>query len=765
MTKRALLATLALSLLGGALPAAGATPDAVCALDSLRLISPATLDIALSTTGRFGARITWPAIDDAASTCAVPLDTAGLGFLVSLDGVYRDDYDRELLCTSLFGGEVGSSTENSVLVSWSNLNQSVTGRILGEINLSNNGGVLALGEDGAWTQVNAGLPPYLSKVDVTALAEAPTAPGTLLAALSDRLNRGLWYKPGPGSDWRRLAPDLFPDGSLNDSGITALVFAPDDAQTFLVGTSKSGVYLTRDGGQSFVQQQSQFAVGGNWSLRRVTELVWTRPEALYVAITSLGLHVSADRGTSYANLATLRVPQNFPTGGGTTVPVINRVVDQGGRLLAAVNTFGIYASADGGASWNWIWDELLDPGAVPTSVTGFAVDPAAPQRIMAGTSDSGLWWTGNGGGVWRRVGASVAWPDPATRPVISSLVLDTARGLYLATADGFGVLTCARDDTVWSESGLAQPANRSLTRLFGTTLSGVRYWLATYGGGIYVPGTPLRLTDTIRKAQTDLAYQDLDFGLTISFGAGTVADSTSFSLLAQDFQGYAVWRSEGTDPDEMQLIGFYDKSNPESCIEGYCGDESYNIQPNCYAEKRAACFDFGDPENVTFFDDTIYEGFDYYYAVTTFDYGNTATASPTSLTAERLYSTRYPDDALSLFGGPGNREHFFVAQPAADAVDGPEIYAYPNPLRQAAGFSGAEGEKVTFKNLPPGSRVQVFTLDGDQVADLGPESQVDNLMPWVTRNAHGDLLASDVYIYKVEMPAREDFYGKVVIIR
>lgn len=765
MTMRALLATVILSLLIGALPAAGATPNEVCALDSLRLVSPASLDIALSTTGRFGARITWPAIDDAASTCAVPLDTAGLGFLVTLDGAYKDEFDRELLCTSLFGGEVGSGTENSVLVSWSNLNQSVTGRILGEINLSNNGGVLALGEDGAWTQVNAGLPPYLSKVDVVALAEAPTSPGTLLAALSDRLNRGLWYKPGPGSDWRRLAVETFPDGSLNDSGITALVFAPDDAQTFLVGTSKSGVYLTRDGGQSFTQQQTPFTPEGGWSLRRVTELVWNRPEALYVAITSLGLHVSSDRGATYANLATLRVPQNFPTGGGTTTPTINRVVDQGGRLLAAVNTFGLYASSDGGASWDWAWDELLDPGAVPLSVTDLAVDPANPQRIMAGTKDKGLWWTGNAGRVWNRVGASVAWPDPATRPAIRSLVLDVARGIYLATADGFGVLTCARDDTVWTENGLAQPANRSLTRLFGTSLAGARYWLATYGGGIYVPGTPLRLTDTIRKAQTDLAYQNLDFGLTVSFGAGTVADSTSFSLLAQDFQGYAVWRSEGTDPDAMQLIGFYDKSNPESCIEGYCGDTSYNVQPNCYAEKRAACFDFGDPQTVTFFDDTIYEGFDYHYAVTTFDYGNIATASPTSLTAERLYSTRFPGDALSLFGGAGNRQRFFVAQPAADAVDGPEIFAYPNPLRQAAGFSGSEGEKVTFKNLPPGSRVLVFTLDGDQVADLGPESQIDNLMPWVTRNAHGDLLASDVYIYKVEMPAREDFYGKVVIIR
>jgi hypothetical protein len=765
MTMRALLATAVLSLSIGALPAAADTPSAVCALDSLRLVSPASLEIGLSTTGRFGAVISWPVLDDATTTCAVPVDTAGLGFLVTLDGAYKDDFDRKLLWTCLFGGEVGSSTKNSVLITWSNLNQAVTGRILGEVNLSNNGGVLALGEDGAWSQANAGLPPYLSKVDVNVLAEAPTSPGTLLATLSDRRNRGLWLKPGPESDWRRLAPELFPDGTLSDSGVSALVFAPDDALTFLVGTSKSGVYLTRDGGQTFAQQQVQFSPGGTWSLRRVTDIVWNRPEALYVAINGLGLYVSADRGASYANLVTLRVPQNFPTGGGVTTPVINRIVDQGGRLLVGVNTFGLYNSDDGGASWHWTWDELLDPGAQPISVTDLAVDPADPLVIMAGTTDKGIWWTGNGGRVWFRVGASVAWPNPATRPAIRSLVLDAVRGLYLATADGFGVLTCARGDTVWTQDGLAQPSNRSLTRLFTAAQTGVRYWLATYGGGIYIPGTPLRLSDTIKKAQTDLQYQNLDFGLTVSFGAGSVADSTSFSLLAQDFQGYAVWRGEGLDLDEMQLIGFYDKSNPESCIEGYCGDTSYNATPNCYADKRAACFDFSNPVVATFFDDSIYEGFDYYYAVTTFDYGNIATVTPSSLTAERLYSTRYPGDLLSLFGGVGNRTRFFVSQPAAGAVEGPEIYAYPNPLRQAAGFSGSEGEKVTFKNLPPGSRIQIFTLDGDQVANLGPESQIDNLMPWVTRNDHGELLASDVYIYKVEMPSRDDFYGKVVIIR
>ena len=127
------------------MPAASQTPTEVCALDSLRLISPESVVVELSTTGRFGAVISWPAIDECVSTCAVPLDTAGLGFRIALDGAYKDQFDRELFCNCLYGGDVGSTTKNSVLVSWSNINQVFTGRILGEINLSNNGGILAMG--------------------------------------------------------------------------------------------------------------------------------------------------------------------------------------------------------------------------------------------------------------------------------------------------------------------------------------------------------------------------------------------------------------------------------------------------------------------------------------------------------------------------------------------------------------------------------------------------------------------------------------------
>jgi hypothetical protein len=749
MTKQCLVSTIiAVGLLGAA--AAGAqTPPEACVRDSLRLVSPEAIGITLAQTGRFGATITWPDPDDAVTTCAVPRDTAGLGFEFFLDGEYKDKFDREIELICLVGGEVGSRTRNSVLFAWSNRKEAVTGRILGEINLSNNGGAFGYGEAaGTWTQINSGLPAYMSRTDFLALAEAPSSPGKLIAHLSGRVARGLWLRPDPSSDWRRLAPEVFPDGQIEDIALTALAFHPEDAQTFVVGTVKSGVYITRDGGATFTQLQSQFAVGGTWNQRRVTALNWAQAGRLLVAINGLGLFASTDSGSTFTPYTSLRVPVIFPVGGGTTTPSVRSIVNEGSRLLVGVQNYGVYVSADNGLTWSWAWDDLLTSGATPITVTALATDPAAPNVFMAGTASSGIWWSGNAGRDWSRLESALSWPNPLARSPINSLLLDTANGRYVAAASGYGLLTCDRGDTLWTDDGIAQPSINTLQKLILSGLADVDYWLGSINGGIYEPGTAIRLTDTIKRNLTADPYKDLDFGLTIAFGPGTVADNTRFYLVMQDYQGFAVWRTEVAGDQDMELIGLYDKNNPESCIEGYCGDSSYNLTPNCYVDKRSACFDFRTPGQISFFDDS-----------------STAMASPGSLTAEQLFSARFENDPLTVFPGDGNLKRFYVTRDAADPSGDAEIYAYPNPLRQGTGFTGSEGEDVRFKNLPTGSAIQVFTLDGDIVAELGSELQVGDIIAWKTRNTSGELLSSGVYIYKVTIPERDAFFGKVVLIR
>ena len=119
----------------------------------------------------------------------------------------------------------------------------------------------------------------------------------------------------------------------------------------------------------------------------------------------------------------------------------------------------------------------------------------------------------------------------------------------------------------------------------------------------------------------------------------------------------------------------------------------------------------------------------------------------------------------SPFDGEGNRVSFQVDTTAQPARLGEQVFVFPNPLRRELGFPGSEGEQVVFSNLPPESRVRVFTTAGDEVADLGPEFQQGSNIYWQTRNQSGEPLASGVYIYRVVMPERSDYFGKLVIIR
>ncbi len=765
-------AVVLLGLVAAGTPVSAQTPPEVCALDSLYLLSPAAdgMRVTLSRTGRFGAVVQWVPPADDISTCAALIDTAGLGIAMSVEGDYRDDFDRIFKFTTTNGGVVGSTVEHGPRFDWANQNQEQTGRVIGAINLGNDGGVFGLDAAGQWQHYNDGLPAYLSRVDVLVMAAAPGVPGRLAVYIEDHQSRGVWLRPSADEPWRRIAPDLFRDGQPVTEAITALAFSPEDPQTLVVGTIDRGLFVSHDGGETFTQHRDDIEATGLWDRRRVTVLHWRQGDQLLVGINDLGLYVSTDGGDSYQPLTGLRVPQFFPIGGDLVAPEVLSLLDLGGgRVLAGVARFGLYQTTDGGINWTRIWRDQDPENPVPVDVSAILVDETDPQVIWMGTASQGLWRSSDGGTSWNLEDVDGIDTDASLQ--ILALLRDPGQDRYVAVVTGGTLLSRPLGGTAWS-ADLSGPGIQTLVTAAAGSVDGFHLWLATRGGGIYEPGTPIRLSDTIIDAQTDPEYQDFDFGLELVFGPGEIAldpatQDRSFSLVMQDFQGYAVWRASVADPHQMELIGLYDKNNPETCIEGYCGDESVHIVPGCFHEKRAACFDFSDPDTARFFDGDIFDGFVYYYAVTTFDYGNTALANPQSLTADMLFSPRFLGDDLSPFPGEGNIVQFRVNLPADDEAPAEEVYVVPNPLRlTSSGLATAiRGEEVMFKNLPPQSHVQVFTVDGDLIADLGPERQEGRNMSWITRNEDGQLLASGVYIYRVEVSGRDDYYGKLVIIR
>jgi len=764
----------AMVLLAG--PGLAQTPDAVCAADSLYLISPDMVDLHLETTGVPGLTISWPNLDQTDATCFSLSDTENLGFEVDAGGGFGDRVDRRLVFSTENDGEVGGPNDGNITIRWRSLGGAANGILAGEFNLSNNGGLWSYdrtGGESAWRQVNNGLPMSWPRTNVVALAQGAgdfMVAGFTRGNAIDSESAGLFAYNG--TNWSRLIAE----GGLR---ITAVAISPADNNSFAVGTDGGGLFVTDDGGVTFtqwtlnleepatVEPPSRFLVSAlNWDSSR-----------LLVFMPSWGLFISADGGNTFSR-SEFMVRKNLdvtdPTAFEYVLPIVEDIaVDptNPNRIVTALQFHGAFESTDGGGSWHDLYGDLvvIDPdsaGVWINSGLNVLVDETDPQVILLGVSQKGLYRSGNGGQNWHLVADEL---QPENRARLLHFALSNRPGLpgeMLAMEDGWRLLHSMDSGVTWSEFSPRPLLNDALFIVTRRDNSG-DFVLGTSNGGIYETGTVLELSDTY-STSTSPELRDLDLGLTMTFGEGTVARGDAFELVAQTFQGWAVWRGAAHDPDNMTMIGLYDRVNPEDCFEGFCGDNSLEVVPACFAAKRAACFDLSNPDTLRFFDAEVYNGLSYVYAVTSFDYGNMALTTAQNNTNEMLFSARWSvGDTLTHFPGAGNRTRINVNQPAASAAATPdnEIYAFPNPVRLGAGIPGGEGRLVTFTNLPEGARVRVFTTAGDDIINLGPDNQTGGQIYWRTVNRDGEDVSAGVYLYKVEMPQREDYWGRIVVIR
>ena len=755
-------------------------PEDGCTLP-LAVPAASEIQIELQPSGRGpGLLLTWPQPDDAASTCYSLIDTAGIGVDIEAGGVYIDAFDRTLEFEFTASGVVGDQTKDRFTCSWNNANSSRTGTIGGDINLSNTGGMWIRDDLGIWTQRNAGFPAYLPYTNLVDIAA--TNDGAMVAILSAGAKAendpiGVYRLSDEGS-WVEVGAETFGDSR----SLTTLAMDPADANRFAIGSRKDGLFVTNDGGATFTQWTTNLFPDAESYPEGflVSAVLWTDTR-LYVSVRYLGTVVSNDGGASFTLLENLVVPDG---NGGTQVPYVRSLLEDpadADRILVGLTSNGIYESLDAGSTWTALDGnyQLLDDGDASDdpeadaakTVLAMSLDPGDGNIILMGTLAQGLWLTTDGGANW--IEADTPFIDEAlfvTKPQVWSIV--RRGGELLTSADGFALMESVDGGATWTELA-DQPVNRKSHRLLSVEEGILRPSLS---GGIYVPGTVLRVSDTLDKRRTDAEYADLDLGLTLAFNSGEIVlqdedgdgavETRVFRFVAQDYQGWVVWRSDSDDPDNMAMIGRFDKNNPETCIEGFCGDDNFRLLPNCFSERRAACFDRSTPGVIKFYDQDIYNGFSYFYAVTPFDYGDVSlVVDPVALASPMIFPARYPDDPNAE--GEGNRKAIQVNLDAAAAIDGKEIYVYPNPLRRGSGIQGSEGEEVVWTNLPEESKIQVFSLAGDEIVELptADRPQIGGNIYWITRNDDNKELASGIYIWRVVMPERGDFWGKLVIIR
>jgi len=296
-------------------------------------------------------------------------------------------------------------------------------------------------------------------------------------------------------------------------------------------------------------------------------------------------------------------------------------------------------------------------------------------------------------------------------------------------------------------------------------------------GAGYTPGTALPVlfddTGTIPREAVDL-------GIAVSFSPGIAGVGREFRVGMEDFEGFHMWRGIEPDGSDMAVIG--EVSKQEAFLAGRPGGEFvdtlyfYQIVPDLRQNGiwfspfgAVSCLgdqiELGLQDNEMFwFDCNAFNGFTYYYTVTSFDRGYSVESSRQGLikvdncTHTQGVPYECPDELAGISMEVDAQNEMF------------RIYVVPNPYRTGGSRLTTESyhnfpdDRVRFVNMPSNSLLRVYTVSGDLVWEYQHTGSLGNV-EWDTANRSGELIASGVYIYRVENADGGSMFGRLVIIR
>jgi photosystem II stability/assembly factor-like uncharacterized protein len=240
---------------------------------------------------------------------------------------------REVLSLALIGNEVIAGTDDGLF--------------------------LSAGYTGAWTRLTTivnGVDAHPRVVDVVALS-----PRKVLAATS----KGLLRTVDGGRTWQRTPLGI-------SEQISTLVVSPNDA-SLVVAATPLGFFRSTDGGDTWAQISS-----GLGDVQVHTVAFVPSDDRIIFAATPQGLFRSGDQGVTWGRA----------TGGIPWADITGLAIHPDGRTFYAsdFSRGGIFRSIDAGTTWERISGE----GLASERIWTLAVDPAAPDRLLAASPTGGL---------------------------------------------------------------------------------------------------------------------------------------------------------------------------------------------------------------------------------------------------------------------------------------------------------------------------------------------------------------------------------------
>jgi photosystem II stability/assembly factor-like uncharacterized protein len=253
---------------------------------------------------------------------------------------------------------------------------------------------------------------------------------------------GLFKSIDAGASWSAISFFRGP------TGISALVFDPQDANTVYVADT-SRVVKTTDGGDDWQPANHGLRAAGVSTVAADPN----RPGILYAgalagfAALGGGVSTSHDGGATWSAASPLSQLNDSvyaliidPTNPDTIYAAT------GGRDDYATDAGGVFKSADGGANWVAASSGLSNSGAM----TALALDPQQPTTLYAGNWGGGVFKSTDGAATWNAMNSGL--PGGASGPLVMALLADPSNSgtVYVA---------------IWSTAPMAPP----VPRLFKST--------------------------------------------------------------------------------------------------------------------------------------------------------------------------------------------------------------------------------------------------------------------------------------------------------
>lgn len=334
-----------------------------------------------------------------------------------------------------------------------------------------------LSEDGGHTWRNASQ--GYTGAQIVSVAAHPTKPARIYAAGRS----GIWRSDGGDDEWYGVRY-LSKDYPLKGIEWGAVTIDPSQSEHMLAG--EASIVESWNGGKSWTYRWSlsaesvdQIPEGMRISLISAIVFAPSHPQVVYASIAErecmlvhepcaagVGVLRSEDGGTTWEQTSTADIDH---------VGVMDLAVDPASdRTVWAATKNGLYRTVDGGDNWSPIVGL-----PVSTPVRAVAINPANAQHMLVGVEGLGIYASFNGGTTWEPsyagLEANGSLHDIAFDPLDPQTVYtsDALSGVYRSTNGGH--------TWVKINSGLSNRAALALA----ITGDGAHVYVATNGEGVF----------------------------------------------------------------------------------------------------------------------------------------------------------------------------------------------------------------------------------------------------------------------------------------